>query len=504
MELRDFTEFVSSVLVILKVGAFAPKGEVVVLPEVSAGGGLLGWVERSRSRPAPLRGRGGLRFAFYGRVSTEDYQDPVTSRVRQRGQAETLVAGLGRIVAEFFDVGESRVLPWARRTRAAALVLAMADPDRAFDAIVVGEYERAFYGGQFDLMAPLFEHYGVQLWLPEAGGRVDFQAEGHEQLMVSLGVQSKREITRTRMRVMTAMAAQVRAQGRYQGGRPPYGYRLADAGPHPNRAHAAWGRRAHRLEPDPQTAPIVRWMFAQRLAGKSLARITRALNDMQVPCPSAADPARNPHRSGERWTVTTVRSILTNPRYTGREVGNRQPAAHDLIDPGNTGLGHRQVQRWSLPEDWAISAHPAHEALVSEADFVAVQDLRTRRGHPGRRYLLAGLLRCGLCERRLESCWSNDRAAYRRRHGHTSASRPDGRPKNLYVREGHLLARLPALYLLLAADPADLSEAPMPGIEDIIGWLRVRHIELVYDPQARSLGADLPGATRVIVDRQTS
>jgi hypothetical protein len=35
------------------------------------------------------------------------------------------------------------------------------------------------------------------------------------------------------------MAAQTR-QARYLGGRPPYGYRLADAGPHPNKAHAAW------------------------------------------------------------------------------------------------------------------------------------------------------------------------------------------------------------------------------------------------------------------------
>jgi hypothetical protein len=44
--------------------------------------------------------------------------------------------------------------------------------------------------------------------------------------------------------------------------RPPYGYRLGDAGPHPNKAHAAWGRRAHKLEPDPDTAPVVTWMFA--------------------------------------------------------------------------------------------------------------------------------------------------------------------------------------------------------------------------------------------------
>jgi hypothetical protein len=58
--------------------------------------------------------------------------------------------------------------------------------------------------------------------------------------MLALGFQSRREITRTRIRVRTAMATQTREQGRYLGGRPPYGYRLADAGPHPNKAHAAW------------------------------------------------------------------------------------------------------------------------------------------------------------------------------------------------------------------------------------------------------------------------
>jgi len=119
------------------------------------------------------------------------------------------------------------------------------------------------------------------------------------------------------------MAAQTRGQGRYLGGRPPYGYRLADAGPHPNKAHAAWGRRAHRLEPDPVTAPVVRWMSAQRLAGHSLARITRALNDAAIPCQSAADPQRNSHRSGTAWTLNTVGAILSNPRYTGRQVWNR-------------------------------------------------------------------------------------------------------------------------------------------------------------------------------------
>jgi site-specific DNA recombinase len=93
----------------------------------AAGGGLAGWAERSAVRRAsrltagrPVRGQ--LRFVFYGRVSTEDWQDPVTSRARQREQAEMLIRGHGQIVAELFDVGESRTVAWARRPQSAALV----------------------------------------------------------------------------------------------------------------------------------------------------------------------------------------------------------------------------------------------------------------------------------------------------------------------------------------------------------------------------------------------
>ena len=104
---------------------------------------------------------------------------------------------------------------------------------------MIGEYERAFYGSQYAAMAPLFEHYGVQLWMPAVGGRVDYQSGHDENTMTILGLSSKREITRTSSRVRTAMAVQTREQGRYLGGRPPYGYRLVDAGPHPDKAHEA-------------------------------------------------------------------------------------------------------------------------------------------------------------------------------------------------------------------------------------------------------------------------
>jgi site-specific DNA recombinase len=158
-----------------------------------AASALAEWVQRSgRCRdgdPAPGR----LRFAFYGRVSTEDWQDPVTSRTRQREQAEALVRGHGQIVAEFFDVGHTRKLAWPRRPQSAALVAQLADPDRGWETIVIGEYERAFYGSQYATMAPLSGHYGVQLWTPEAGGRVDYQSEHDEKTMTMLGLSSKRD-----------------------------------------------------------------------------------------------------------------------------------------------------------------------------------------------------------------------------------------------------------------------------------------------------------------------
>jgi site-specific DNA recombinase len=100
----------------------------------------------------------------------------------------------------------------------------------------------------------------------------------------------------------------VREQGCHLGGRPPYGYQLIDAGLHPNKVHAIWGRRQHRLELelDPVTASNVRWTFARRLEGMSTVGIARVLNERRILSLAAYDRARNPHRDGALWTLRTV------------------------------------------------------------------------------------------------------------------------------------------------------------------------------------------------------
>jgi hypothetical protein len=44
-------------------------------------------------------------------------------------------------------------------------------------------------------------------------------------------------------------------------------------------------------------------------------------------------------------TLGTITTILQNPRYTGRQVWNRQRTDTELADPGNVTLGHKSVQR---------------------------------------------------------------------------------------------------------------------------------------------------------------
>src|SRR5690606_13095499 len=143
-------------------------------------------------------------------------------------------------------------------------------------------------------------------WVPEVGGPLDPDNEAHDLVMSVFGGMSKGERNRIKVRVRTAMASQTALEGRFLGGRPPYGYRLVDAGPHPNPSKAAEGRRLHRLDPDPATAAVVRRIFDEFLNGAGLHLIAEGLTRDGIPCPSAADRARNPHRTGTAWAKSAV------------------------------------------------------------------------------------------------------------------------------------------------------------------------------------------------------
>jgi site-specific DNA recombinase len=146
---------------------------------------------------------------------------------------------------------------------------------------------------------------------------------------------------------------------------PPYGYRVAyrieDGKP------IALPRQI-----DPAEAAIARRMFDEYLRGKSFLHIARDLNRDGVST-----------RSGQLWSGQTIRGIVMNPFYCGR-----------LRVDFHRGKKEKPAEEWTV--------YPGkHEPLISEMDWQAAQEMRTRKARRARAYgartLLAGLLKCGYC-----------------------------------------------------------------------------------------------------------
>jgi site-specific DNA recombinase len=243
--------------------------------------------------------------------------------------------------------------------------------------------------------------------VPEVGGPVDPGSEAHDLVMTLFGGMSKGERTRIKTRVRAAMSAQTATEGRFLGGRPPYGYQLVDAGLHPHPGKAAVGARLHRLEPDPATAAVVARIFELFLAGHGYYAIAEQLTAEAIPSPAGHDRGRNPHRLGRAWAKSAIRAILRNPRYTGYQVWGRQRRDEVLLDVNDVAAGHVSRMRWNDAARWIWSTHLTHQPLVDQATYQAVQariatqsphSSRTPRATP-RPYLLRGRLNCGLCQR---------------------------------------------------------------------------------------------------------
>lgn len=357
-----------------------------------------------------------IDLCFYGRCSTEDRQDPETSYRWQLGNAEKFISG--QIVKSYFDVGESRSVPWHRRTHAAQLLDDLRDPERGWTGIVVGEGTRCWFGNQFSLVAPRIHAYGVEIWVPELGGRFDPNNVTHSMMMSMLGGLSESERQHVQQRTRASMVAQVLDEGRHQGGRPPYGYLVVDGPPHPNPNRAADNLKLRVLSIDAATAPVVQQIFRSYLAGYGDRAIATELNRLMIPCPSAHRPEQNKHRSGDGWQGSTVAAILQNPRYTGYAIFGRWSKREVLVDPDDVAAGHVVRFKRSPSERVVRSRQPAHPAIISVETFTEATLLRRKRAGMSNRsrsrlertrpirssgiYLLRGRVYCSTCGRKMQ------------------------------------------------------------------------------------------------------
>ena len=406
------------------------------------------------------------RFAFCGRVSTEDNQEPEASRARQVAQARRILPPGAEIVEEFFDIGNSRSLPWPRRPETARLLAQIRRGTNRWDGIVIGEFARAFGAPiQYSTVYPLLQHFDIELWLPEVGGRVDFTSATTEMLLGMLGGTSKQERALIRTRVRDGMTVLAQDGNRHLGGRPPYGYVLVDAGEHPNPKKRALGQRLHRLAPDPVTGPVVQRIFTMFADGHGVKEIANRLTAEGIPSPSAHDRERNRHRDPRGWAHTAVRTILRNEKYLGVAVWGKQARIDELFDLDDVAAGYITRQRWTDNERWIYGPDDAHPALIDHDlwnDVAARIASRTAKSRPGTRsprttttpYVLRGLLHCGICDRKMQGNKSHGILRYRCLATQTRAlpAYLAHHPKSVYVREDAVTAALNT-WLVTLVDP---------------------------------------------------
>ena len=132
-------------------------------------------------------------------------------------------------------------------------------------------------------------------------------------------------------------------------------------------------KKRPRLDPDEDTAPVVRRIFDMAEARKGMLDIAKTLNDEGF-----ASPA------GRRWSKTVIHNMLSNEAYTGTLLW------------GVSGKGKAEPVR----------VENAFPGIISKAQFRRVSRLMRSRApketHPrrvGSTYMLSGLVKCKACNR---------------------------------------------------------------------------------------------------------
>ncbi len=156
------------------------------------------------------------------------------------------------------------------------------------------------------------------------------------------------------------------SRGFFLGSKAPFGYKRVKV--------SDGAKERPTLEVDPATAPIVKEIFESSLSGYGLKEICRTLNDRGIT------------NRGKRWYKGGLHYLLTNEAYTGTAVWGRTAKVEKAQDP--------------------VRVEGAWPALVSRELFDAVQEAMRDRApkvrrpaRVGSRFLLSGLLKCGVCGR---------------------------------------------------------------------------------------------------------
>lgn len=323
----------------------------------------------------------GYVIALYIRLSIEDSRVESMSIENQKRALHSFVdqmEGIRNIeVLEFIDNGYSgtnferpAVQELLEQVRAGAVNCIMVKDFTRFgrNAIEVGYFmERVFplYGVRFISVNDDFD--SGRLHGDTGGLDVAFKYLVAEFYSRDLSIKSK-----------SAKYVKMK-RGEYQSKICPYGYRKGPDG---------------RMEPDGETAPVVRLIFELAKAGNSTTQIARVLRERGIQTPGERKAAKgivryDVSRSGGIWQTSTLRNILTDERYTGTYIMGKRAVRE---------VGSSLVRKKAESEWFKIPDH--HPPIIAKELFQQVQErfqsaacVKKQTHH----YALRGKVFCGVC-----------------------------------------------------------------------------------------------------------
>ena len=224
---------------------------------------------------------------------------------------------------------------------------------------------------------------GVEVWSVNEG---QIKTEEHVDKLITYirFWQAEGESRKTGIRVRDAQAELIR-QGKYAGGRVPYGYHLEFTGEIDKK-----GRALRRLVIDPEQASVVYEIFHYVYSRDyGTRRIARALNERKIPSPG-----------GDTWNISTIGGILKNPIYSGRIAYSKFQA--------NGNRGRQAKDQWIVAEEinpeWVIVPEDMFNRVQKIIETHKPQVTESVQAAPtGRRLLLSGIIYCGYCKGRLSN-----------------------------------------------------------------------------------------------------
>ncbi|HZO77013.1 MAG TPA: recombinase family protein [Solirubrobacteraceae bacterium] len=282
------------------------------------------------------------RVCIYTRISTDEENQPTSLHSqRERLQAFCKAQEGWRIVAHKQDQATGTKLD--RPGLQAALDLTRSG---AVDMLLVYRVDRL--SRKVRQLAQLTEELdALGVVLKSASEPFDTGSAAGRMMLQMLAVFAEFEHATIVDRISAGIERRAK-EGRWFGGRPPFGYTFSS--------------EERVLVPDPVKAPVVRRVFdlyaCQRLGTPAIAQ---QLRNEGAPAPSAG------------WGHPGVHWIINNPTYVGKI-------------------------RW---RDKVFDG--IHEPLVDEFTFAKAQAILAERGEHAKRrgnasdFLLSGLLRCGKC-----------------------------------------------------------------------------------------------------------